>query len=86
MPSIAFLIPVFVCISTFGAANGILFGSGRLAYVGAREGHMLQVLSFVQVQRLTPTPAILFNVCLFEVLPIWLLAKVISKKVWFISC
>ena len=68
MPGFAFIMPVFVCISTFGAANGILFGSGRLAYVGAREGHMLRVLSFVQVQRVTPTPALLFNVYLFEVL------------------
>jgi L-type amino acid transporter 8 len=52
--------PVFVSLSTFGGVNGILFTTSRLFYVGGREGHMPQILSMVQIQRLTPMPACLF--------------------------
>ncbi|KAK3791647.1 hypothetical protein RRG08_005827, partial [Elysia crispata] len=52
--------PVFVSLSTFGGVNGILFTTSRLFYVGGREGHMPQILSMVQIQRLTPMPAVLF--------------------------
>ena len=62
------IMPIFVSLSTFGGVNGILFTTARLFYVGGREGHMPQVLSMVQVQRLTPLPAVLFmvsDVCSF---------------------
>nr|XP_051685724.1 uncharacterized protein LOC127486085 [Oryctolagus cuniculus] len=32
----------------------------RLVYVAGREGHMLKVLSYISVRRLTPAPAIIF--------------------------
>ncbi|XP_060562027.1 large neutral amino acids transporter small subunit 2-like [Ruditapes philippinarum] len=54
------IMPIFVSLSTFGGVNGILFTSSRLFYVGAREGHMPQILSMVQINRLTPMPACLF--------------------------
>jgi len=54
------VMPVFVSLSTFGGVNGVLFTTSRLFYVGAREGHMPQVLSYVQVQRMTPAPAVIF--------------------------
>ncbi|XP_052789094.1 large neutral amino acids transporter small subunit 2-like [Mya arenaria] len=54
------IMPIFVSLSTFGGVNGILFTSSRLFYVGAREGHMPQILSMVQITRLTPMPACLF--------------------------
>ncbi|XP_033119716.1 b(0,+)-type amino acid transporter 1-like isoform X2 [Anneissia japonica] len=60
----AWIMPVFVCFSTFGAANGSLFTSGRLAYVAAREGHMVEVISMVHVKRYTPFPALVFTSCL----------------------
>ena len=56
------IMPIFVSLSTFGGVNGILFTTSRLFYVGGREGHMPKVLSMVQVQRLTPLPAVLFMV------------------------
>jgi len=34
----------------------------RLFFVGSREGHMPQVLCYVQVKRLTPAPAVIFMV------------------------
>jgi len=34
----------------------------RLLFVAARNGHMPRVLSFIQIQRLTPTPALIFMV------------------------
>lgn len=54
------IMPIFVSLSTFGGVNGILFTSSRLFYVGGRNGHMPQILSMVQIRRLTPMPACLF--------------------------
>lgn len=50
---------VFVALSTFGAVNGILLTSSRLFYAGACEGQMPEILTMIQIQRLTPAPAVL---------------------------
>lgn len=50
---------VFVALSTFGAVNGILLTSSRLFYAGACEGQMPEILTMIQIQRFTPTPAVL---------------------------
>jgi len=57
----AWLMPLSVAISTFGSANGTIFAAGRLCYVASREGHLVDVLSFVHVKKLTPAPALLFH-------------------------
>jgi len=54
----AFLIPVAVALSTFGGVNGILLTSSRLFYAGACEGQMPEVLSMIQVTRMTPAPSV----------------------------
>lgn len=58
----AWCIPVFVAMSTFGAVNGILLTSSRLFYAGACEGQMPEILTMIQAQRMTPTPAVLVMV------------------------
>ncbi|KAK4288738.1 hypothetical protein Pmani_038253 [Petrolisthes manimaculis] len=57
-----FIMILAVTMSTFGAANGSAFTSGRLCFVAAREGHMVDVLSYVHARKHTPSPALLFNV------------------------
>ena len=57
----AWLMPLSVAVSTFGSANGTIFAAGRLCYVASREGHLVDVLSFVHVKKLTPAPALLFH-------------------------
>ncbi|XP_010205985.2 B(0,+)-type amino acid transporter 1 [Colius striatus] len=58
--SASWIVPLFVAFSTIGSANGTCFTAGRLVYVAGREGHMLKVLSYISVKRLTPAPAIMF--------------------------
>lgn len=65
------LMVIIVAISAFGAGNGTTFISGRLCFVAAREGHMVDVLSYVHAKKLTPSPALLFNatIALIMVIP-----------------
>lgn len=39
--------------------NGILLTSSRLFYAGACENQMPEILTMIQIQRLTPAPAVL---------------------------
>ncbi|KAK3893117.1 hypothetical protein Pcinc_003053 [Petrolisthes cinctipes] len=66
-----FIMILAVTLSTFGAANGSAFTSGRLCFVAAREGHMVDVLSYVHARKHTPSPALLFNaaIALIMVIP-----------------
>jgi len=57
----AFLIPLGVCMSVFGTANGSVFTAGRLSHVAGREGHMLDMLSYVHIEKRTPVMPILLN-------------------------
>ncbi|XP_060557780.1 b(0,+)-type amino acid transporter 1-like [Ruditapes philippinarum] len=57
----SWIMPVFVCCSCLGSANGCLFASGRLCFAAARDEHIPTILSFIQIKRLTPMPSILFT-------------------------
>ncbi|XP_060524207.1 b(0,+)-type amino acid transporter 1 isoform X1 [Cylas formicarius] len=57
----AWLMPLSVTISTFGSANGTLFAAGRLCFAASREGHLLDILSYVHVRRYTPAPGLIFH-------------------------
>ncbi|CAB4060772.1 Large neutral amino acids transporter small subunit 1,Asc-type amino acid transporter 1,Putative L-type amino acid transporter 1-like protein IMAA,Putative L-type amino acid transporter 1-like protein MLAS,Y+L amino acid transporter 2,Large neutral amino acids transporter small subunit 2,Y+L amino acid transporter 1 [Lepeophtheirus salmonis] len=44
---------------TFAGVNGILLTSSRLFYAGAVENQMPEILSMIQVSKMTPAPAVL---------------------------
>lgn len=51
-----------VCTHKKTNTTYISFSSHRLAYVSSREGHMVEVLSYISLRRYTPAPALIFNV------------------------
>lgn len=57
-----FVIPLGVALSTFGCALSIQFSVTRLCYVAGREGHMVEVFSYIHIRRLTPAPAVVSQV------------------------
>ncbi|XP_077287313.1 L-type amino acid transporter sobremesa isoform X2 [Arctopsyche grandis] len=59
--AMAWLMPLSVTVSTFGSANGTLFAAGRLCFAASREGHLLDILSYVHVRRFTPAPGLIFH-------------------------
>ncbi|CAB3248590.1 unnamed protein product [Arctia plantaginis] len=60
----SFLIPLGVAVSTFGCAMSVQFGVTRVCYTAARGGHMLEALSYVNIKRMTPAPAVAFQALL----------------------
>ncbi|GFT83829.1 b(0,+)-type amino acid transporter 1, partial [Nephila pilipes] len=59
---VAFIIPILVAASAYGASNGTCLIASRLPFVAAREGHSAELMSYVQVNRLTPAPSLIFNI------------------------
>ncbi|XP_014217404.1 Y+L amino acid transporter 2 [Copidosoma floridanum] len=60
LSSVAWIIPVMVAISAFGGLSVHIMTSSRMCFVGARNGHFPAMLSFINVDRFTPTPALVF--------------------------
>ena len=76
----SWVIPVFVSVSAFGTLHASVFASGRQVrwqkkeefllvysvkvYSASREGHLPQVISYVNKFSLTPLPGLLFTGCL----------------------
>lgn len=60
----AFIIPISVVVSSFGAGNGSCFTSGRLSFAAARENHLPDLLAYIHVSKYTPSPALIFNAIL----------------------
>ncbi|XP_055955640.1 b(0,+)-type amino acid transporter 1 isoform X2 [Patella vulgata] len=57
----SWIMPLFVVLSCLGAANGCLFSSGRLCFVAARDGHLVDVLSYLHKDKYTPLPSLIFT-------------------------
>lgn len=60
----AFIIPISVVISSFGAGNGSCFTSGRLSFAAARQNHLPGILAYIHISKYTPSPALIFNAIL----------------------
>ncbi|CAG9811807.1 unnamed protein product [Chironomus riparius] len=59
--SLAWLIPIFVALSTFGGVNGVIFTSARLFAFGANQGHLPSFFALFHVSRQTPIPSLIFS-------------------------
>ena len=60
----AWIVPLGVACSTFGAANGSAFTAARLSYAAGANGHFPKFLSYLSHSRLTPLMAVVFNCAL----------------------
>ncbi|KAF6214751.1 hypothetical protein GE061_009494 [Apolygus lucorum] len=83
---VAWIVPVFVAMSTFGGVNGILFTSARLYAEGARQGHLPRIFSYIHVTEETPIPALLFTGAASVVMVWWsdvfVLINYYSQVLW----
>lgn len=52
------MIPLFVSCSTIGSLNGNIFAASRLFFVGARNGHLPQAISLININKFTPIPSL----------------------------
>ncbi|XP_058809097.1 Y+L amino acid transporter 2 [Phymastichus coffea] len=57
---ISWIIPVMVAISAFGGLSVHIMTSSRMCFVGARNGHFPAMLSHININKYTPTPALVF--------------------------
>ncbi|KAL4103570.1 hypothetical protein QTP88_018931 [Uroleucon formosanum] len=60
MGSFEWLMPLMVALSAFGGLSVNIMTSSRMCWVGARYGHFPTFLSYINVERCTPTPALVF--------------------------
>lgn len=82
IPQAAWIIPIFVAMSTFGTGNGSLFSGGRLIFAAARNDHMPEALAMVHVRTFSPSPAIIFT-CILAI--VFMLAGDIGILIDFVS-
>uniref|UniRef100_A0A663MYM6 Solute carrier family 7 member 13 n=1 Tax=Athene cunicularia TaxID=194338 RepID=A0A663MYM6_ATHCN len=61
IPSVAWIIPLSVAVSIFGALNSSMFTLGRLSYAGSQSGHLPGLISMLNVHSCTPAPAMIFS-------------------------
>ncbi|KAA8580245.1 hypothetical protein FQN60_005780 [Etheostoma spectabile] len=79
---LASVIPFLVALSCLGALNGGFFGSPRMLFVGAREGHWPPIFSMIHIRRHTPLPAVLL---LYPLVVVMLITGEIYQLINFAS-
>ncbi|XP_015912619.1 large neutral amino acids transporter small subunit 2-like [Parasteatoda tepidariorum] len=84
---VAWCMPIFVALSTFGGVNGNLFTSGRFFAMAAQEGQLPEILGMINVKRCTPVPAVLLT-CLMSLMmlctsDVYVLINYLSFAQWF---
>ncbi|XP_015231873.1 PREDICTED: cystine/glutamate transporter-like [Cyprinodon variegatus] len=82
LQGVSSVIPVLVALSCLGALNGGFFGSPRMLFVGAREGHWPPIFSMIHIRRHTPLPAVLF---LYPLVVVMLITGEIYQLINFAS-
>ncbi|KRZ13848.1 Y+L amino acid transporter 1, partial [Trichinella zimbabwensis] len=58
----AWIMPIFVALSTIGSCNGTILTTSRLYFVGAREGQMPETMTLISMKHRTPFPATIITV------------------------
>ncbi|NWX34085.1 S7A13 protein, partial [Notiomystis cincta] len=61
IPSVAWIIPLSVAVSIFGALNSSMCTLGRLNYAGSQSGHLPVLISMLNVHSCAPAPAMIFS-------------------------
>ncbi|XP_060572674.1 b(0,+)-type amino acid transporter 1-like [Ruditapes philippinarum] len=56
---VAFLVPLCVIVSVYGASNSNSFGSSRILFSAARAGHFPEVMSFLNVNSSVPVISVM---------------------------
>ncbi|XP_022081513.1 Y+L amino acid transporter 2-like [Acanthaster planci] len=65
---VAWCMPIFVAMSTFGSNNGSVLAISRTFFVGARDRQLPTFLAMIDIKRKTPMPALLlvtFLACVY---------------------
>ena len=60
--SFTWIVQILVALSSLGALHCCIFYSSRIFFVGARNGHLPGALALINLENLTPMPAIIFIV------------------------
>lgn len=83
---LAWLVPIFVALSTFGGVNGILFTSARLFATGAQNKHLPSFFSLFHITKQTPIPSLIFTCATSLIMlftsDIFLLINYFSQILW----
>jgi amino acid transporter len=56
----AWVISIFVALSTFGFLNSVLLSSSRIIFAAARNNHMPSILAFINIRFRTPIVSVIF--------------------------
>lgn len=56
----AWIVSIFVALSTFGFVNSILLSTSRIIFGAARNNHMPTILAFINIKFLTPIVSVTF--------------------------